>query len=60
MIHLVIAFLILIFMSLMVIEDSMGLRTAYFFACAILFAIYNIVHLEGLKLSLGALIKAKK
>gem|GEM_PF-6354795 len=59
MIHLLIAFLLLIFMSLMVVEPVQTGRLLYFFICVILFAIYNVVHLKGLQMSLEMLSRKK-
>ncbi|MGB9693869.1 MAG: hypothetical protein ACPLYF_03405 [Fervidobacterium sp.] len=50
MLHMVVAFLILIILSLMVVESSMEVRLAYFFIYTILFAVYNVAHLNGIKL----------
>ncbi len=59
MIHLLIVFLLLIFMALMVAEPSIYIRALYFLVCVLLFAIYNVVHAQGLKLSLEMLTKTK-
>lgn len=57
MIHLIIAFLLLIFMCLMVVEPSQPIRMVYFFISVLLFAIYNIAHSKGMELSLRMLTK---
>lgn len=60
MIHLLVAFLLFIFMSLMVIESSLYIRAVYFFICILLFAVYNVVHSKGLELSINMLGKKGK
>ncbi len=60
MIHLIIAFLILVFMCLMVIEPSQSIRIAYFLVSVLLFSLYNILHLKGIKISIDMLARDKR
>ena len=59
MIHLLVIFLLLIFMALMVGESSIYIRAFYFIVCVILLAVYNVVHAKGLEMSLKALISKR-